>query len=110
MARFQIGGQALPDGLAIGHRAHGRVDAQEVDATQEKRDDGASKIVASNQTAQGNVTAIIDRTQEIAQGGASDRIDGAGPGAFKQRTQGPPRGSAPPAPRVASCRSLLATY
>ena len=34
--------------------------------------------MASNQTAQGNVTAIIDRTQEIAQGGASDRIDGAG--------------------------------
>src|SRR4029453_17992538 len=87
MARFQIGGQALPDGLAIGHRAHGRVNAQEVDATQEKWADGASKIVASNQTAQGNVTTIIDRTQEITQGGASDRIDGAGPGAFKQGAQ-----------------------
>src|SRR5215510_9349372 len=87
MARFQIGGQALPDGLAIVHRAHGRVDAQEINTTQEKWDDGASKIVASDQTAQGNVTAIIDRTQEIAQSGASNRIDGAGPGTFEQRTQ-----------------------
>src|SRR5713101_55064 len=87
MARFQIGGQALPDRLAIGHRAHGRVDAQEVDATYEKGDDGASKIGASDQTAQGNVAAIVDRTQEIVHGGASDRIDGAGPNAFEQRTQ-----------------------
>src|SRR5262252_10668169 len=87
MARFQIAGQALPDCLAIGHRAHGRVDTQEVNTTQEKGDDSASKIVASDQTAQGNVAAIVDRTQEIAHGGASDRIDGAGPGAFEQRTQ-----------------------
>src|SRR5215475_5140992 len=87
MRRFQIGGQALPDGLAIGHRTRDRVDAQEVNATQEKWDDSASKIVASDQTAQGNVAAIVDRTQKIAQGGASDRIDGAGPGAFEQRTQ-----------------------
>src|SRR5215813_1582982 len=87
MALFQIGGQALPDRLAIGHRTHGRVDAQEVNATQEKRDDGASKIMASNQTAQGNVAAIVDRTQEIAHGGATDRINGTGPGAFEQWTQ-----------------------
>src|SRR6266446_9119932 len=87
MARFQIGGQALPDRLAIGHRAHGRVDAQEVNTTQEKGDDGTSKIVAADQTAQGNVAAIVDRTQEIAHGGAADRIDGAGPGAGEQRTQ-----------------------
>src|ERR671936_10083 len=87
MARFQISGQALPDRLAIGHRTCDRVDAQEVDATQEKGDDGTSKIVAADQTAQGNVAAIVDRTQEIAQGGASDRIDGAGPGACEQRTQ-----------------------
>src|SRR5512145_2361143 len=87
MTWFQIGAQALPDGLAIGHRTHGRVDAQEVDATQEKWDDGASKIVASDQTAQGNVAAIVDCAQEIACGGASDRIDGPGPGAFEQRTQ-----------------------
>src|SRR4029450_10075260 len=87
MTRFQISGQALPDGLAIGHRTRGRVDAQEVNATQEKWDDSAGKIVASNQTAQGNVAAIVDRTQEIAHSGASDRIDGAGPGACEQRTQ-----------------------
>src|SRR5262245_18354639 len=87
MARFQIAGQALPDCLAIGHRAHGRVDTQEVNTTQENGDNGASKIEASDQTAQGNVAAIVDRTQEIAQGGASNGIDGAGPGAFEQRTQ-----------------------
>src|SRR5215470_20297382 len=87
MAWFQIAGQALPDCLAIGHRAHGRVDTQEVNTTQEKGDNGASKIVASDQTAQGNVAAIVDCTQEIAHGSTSDRIDGAGPGAFEQWTQ-----------------------
>src|SRR4029450_2942496 len=87
MTRFQISGQALPDGLAIGHRTRGRVNAQEINATQEKWDDSASKIVASNETAQGNVAAIVDRTQEIAHGGTADRIDGAGPGACEQRTQ-----------------------
>src|SRR5919198_4632248 len=98
MARFQIGGQALPYCLAIGHRTRDRVDTQEVDATQEKGDDGASKIVASDQTAQGNIATIVDRTQEIACGGAADRIDGAGPGACEQRTQA-----------VASEAHLLAT-
>src|SRR5262252_4660591 len=87
MARLQISGQALPDSLAIGHRTRHRVDGQEVNATQEKWDNGASKIVASDQTAQGNVATIVDCTQELAHGGASDRIDGAGPGAFEQRTQ-----------------------
>src|SRR5947208_2059292 len=87
MARFQISGQALPDRLAIGHRTRDRVNAQEVDATQQKGDDGTGKIVASDETTQGNVAAIVDRTQAIAHGGASDRIDGASPGAFKQRTQ-----------------------
>src|SRR5215467_1065894 len=87
MVRSQISGQALPDCLAISHRTHVRVDAQQVDTTQEIRDDGASKIVASDQAAQGNVAAIVDRTQEIARGSASDRIDGASPGASEQRTQ-----------------------
>src|SRR5437867_13167019 len=87
MARFQISGQALPDRLAIGHRTRDRVDAQRADATQEKGDDGTSKIVASDQTSQGNVAAIVDRTQEIAHGGASDRINSAGPGTFEQRTR-----------------------
>src|SRR5262249_19572228 len=87
MTRFQISSQALPDSLTIGHRTRHRVDAQEVNATQEKWDNGASKIVASDQTAQGNAAAIVDRTQEIAHGGASNRIDSAGPGAFEQWTQ-----------------------
>src|SRR4030095_14836263 len=87
MARFQISGQALPDSLGIAHRTRHRVDAQEINATQEKWDNGASKIVASDQTAQGNVAAIVDRTQETAHGGPSDRIDSAGPSACEQRTQ-----------------------
>src|SRR5919108_5179866 len=87
MARFQISHQTLPDSLAVSHRTRHRVNAQEVNATQEKWDDSASKIVASDQTAQGNVATIVDRAQEIAHGGPSDCIDGAGPGACEQWTQ-----------------------
>ena len=51
MLRFQVGSEALPDTLAIGHGTHGRVDAQEIDAAQEKGDDSARKIVPAHQAA-----------------------------------------------------------
>ena len=66
MPRLQVGGKALPDGLAIGHRARDGVDAQEVDAAQKKRDDRASKIVSTHQTAQGDIATEVHGAEEIA--------------------------------------------
>src|SRR5215813_9783999 len=87
MPWLQVSGEALPDGLAIGHRARDGVNAQEVDATQEKRDDRASKIVPAHQAAQGDIAPVVSSTEEIAQGSTTDGIHSAGPGAFEQRTQ-----------------------
>src|SRR4051794_38322694 len=87
MPRLQVGGKALPDGLAIGHRARDGVDAQEVDAAQKKRDDRASKIVSTHQTAQGDIATEVHGAEEIAQGGAADGIHSASPGACEQRAQ-----------------------
>ena len=61
MLWLQVGGETLPDGLAIGHGARGRVDAQEVHATQEKRDDGTSEVVSAYQPAEGNVATVVGR-------------------------------------------------
>ena len=87
MPWLQVSGEALPDGLAIGHGAGDRVNAQQVDTAQQKGNDSTSKIVPTYQTAEGDIAPVVGGTEEIAQGLAAYRIHRPGPGAAQQRTQ-----------------------